>query len=137
MKSEAVVTNTVRYHAVGRRKCAVASVSLRTGDGKVMVNGRSWEGYFPREAWRLLVFQPFHATKTFGQYDVDARVVGGGLTGQAGALRHGISRALLLASAHLRPLLKKEGFLTRDSRTKERKKFGQKGARKRFQYSKR
>ncbi len=126
-----------RYYATGKRKNAVARVWLMPGEGKIIVNGKPSDEYFPRQAWKFLVFQPFHVTETVGRYNTVANVHGGGLTGQAGALRHGISKALLEASPTLRPSLKKEGLLTRDSRMKERKKYGQKGARKRFQFSKR
>ena len=126
-----------RYFATGKRKNSTARVYLEPGNGQVIVNGRPSDQYFPRQAWRYLVSQPFQVTETMGRYNTVANVFGGGLTGQAGALRHGISKALLEAAPQLRPRLKKEGLLTRDSRVKERKKYGQKGARKRFQYSKR
>ncbi len=126
-----------RYYATGKRKNAVARVWLMPGEGKVTVNGKPSDEYFPRQAWKFLVLQPFQVTETVGKYNTVANVHGGGLTGQAGALRHGISKALLEVSPTLRPPLKKEGLLTRDSRMKERKKYGQKGARKRFQFSKR
>lgn len=127
----------IRYFATGKRKNAVARVWLEPGDGKVIVNGRPSNEYFPRRAWKYLIEQAFQVTETVGRYDTVANVHGGGLTGQAGAVRHGISKALLEAAPQLRVRLKKEGLLTRDSRVKERKKYGQKGARKRFQYSKR
>ena len=126
-----------RYFATGKRKNAIARVWLESGDGKVIVNGRASNEYFPRRAWKYLIEQPFQVTETVGRYNTVANVKGGGLTGQAGAVRHGISKALLEAAPQLRARLKKEGLLTRDSRVKERKKYGQKGARKRFQYSKR
>jgi small subunit ribosomal protein S9 len=110
---------------------------MATGSGKITVNGRAFENYFPTETLRMVVNQPLAATSLAGKYDIRVNVVGGGPTGQAGAVRHGIARALLKADLNLRPTLKSEGLLTRDSREKERKKYGQPGARKRFQYSKR
>ncbi len=121
----------------GRRKTAVARVRLSTGSGKITVNGRAVESYFATENQRALVLQPLNATGLVGKYDVDVNVSGGGPIGQAGAVRHGIARALLNVDVALRPTLKAEGFLTRDPRMKERKKYGQPGARKRFQFSKR
>ncbi len=126
-----------RYFATGKRKNATARVWLEPGEGKITVNGRSSDEYFPRQVWKYLVIQPFQLTDTVGRYNAVALVHGGGLSGQAGALRHGISKALLEAVPQSRTALKKEGLLTRDPRVKERKKYGQKGARKRFQYSKR
>lgn len=126
-----------RYCATGRRKRAVARVILTAGPGAIVVNGLPSDQYFTRPAWRSAVALPFEISETVGQYDVDVNVYGGGLSGQAGAARHGISRALLAISPDLRLNLKKEGLLTRDSREKERKKYGQKGARKRFQWTKR
>ncbi len=123
--------------ATGKRKTAVARVRLRLGTGQIRVNGRPVEEYFPREALRILIQQPFLATDTAGRFDVLARVEGGGVTGQAGALRHGIARALEKLDPAARPPLKQSGFLTRDARKKERKKYGQRGARARFQFSKR
>lgn len=128
---------TTHHSATGRRKRAVARVILTSGKGTIVVNGLPSDQYFHRPAWRLAISLPFQVSETVGQYDANVNVCGGGLSGQAGAARHGISRALLLISPDLRPNLKKEGLLTRDSREKERKKYGQKGARKRFQYSKR
>ena len=125
------------FAGTGRRKNAVARVLLRPGDGKILINDRPYEEYFPREAWKLQVRQPLEATSLAGRYDVAVNVYGGGLSGQAGAVRHGIARALLQVNAGLRPLLKSDGFLSRDPRVKERKKYGQKGARRRFQFSKR
>jgi small subunit ribosomal protein S9 len=127
----------LRYTATGKRKCAVARVCLTPGEGKVVVNGRPYEAFFPRSTWQLLVLQPFEVTETRGKYDVTIKVAGGGLSGQAGAVRHGITKSLLEVSDAFRPALKKMGLITRDPRVKERKKYGQKGARKRFQYSKR
>jgi small subunit ribosomal protein S9 len=126
-----------KYLATGRRKRSVARVTLTAGKGLITVNGLSSEQYFPRPVWLLVLAQPFEASETVGQFDVRVNVCGGGLSGQAGATRHGISRALLSVLPNLRPSLKKEGLLTRDPREKERKKYGQKGARKKFQYSKR
>jgi small subunit ribosomal protein S9 len=125
------------YQGTGRRKTAVARVRLSTGSGKITVNGRPFENYFPTETLRMMVGQPFACTETSGSYDAHVNVAGGGPMGQAGAVRHGIARALLQADVTLRPRLKADGLLTRDPRMKERKKYGQPGARKRFQYSKR
>ncbi len=125
------------FAGTGRRKNAVARVLLRPGDGKILINDRPYEEYFPRETWKLQVRQPLEATSMAGRYDVAVNVYGGGLSGQAGAVRHGIARALLEVNAGLRPRLKTDGFLSRDPRVKERKKYGQKGARRRFQFSKR
>ncbi len=125
------------YLATGRRKRAVARVSLSSGKGTIMVNGVPSDQYFPRPAWRYFLAQPFLVSETSGQYDVRINVSGGGLSGQAAAARHGISKALLEISPQWRSPLKKEGLVTRDPREKERKKPGQKGARKRFQFSKR
>ena len=121
----------------GRRKTAVARVRLATGTGKIVINGRPFENYFPMESLRGVVTQPFTVTGSADKFDAQITVTGGGPAGQAGAVRHGIARALLTVDANLRPVLKAEGFLTRDPRMKERKKYGQPGARKRFQYSKR
>jgi small subunit ribosomal protein S9 len=125
------------FVATGRRKTAVARVRLCTGSGKITINGRSVESYFPIEDHRSIIVQPFVRTDNQGKFDVRINVSGGGPSGQADAVRHGISRALLLVDANLRPSLKSAGYLTRDPRTKERKKYGQPGARKRFQFSKR
>lgn len=121
----------------GRRKTATARIRLSVGTGKITVNGRAFENYFTVEQHRGAVLQPFVVTATTGKYDVAANVSGGGPSGQAGAVRHGIARALLTADPNFRPLLKADGLLTRDSRMRERKKYGQPGARKRFQFSKR
>lgn len=129
--------STVRYHAAGRRKNAVARIWLTPGQGNIVINRRTLEEYFPREVWKAQVRQPLEVTGLVGQYDVLANVQGGGLTGQAGAVRHGLARVLLKVDPQLKPQLKKEGLLTRDSRVKERKKYGLRGARRRFQYSKR
>lgn len=123
--------------ATGRRKTAVARVRLTPGSGKITVNGRLFEQYFPVEWLRLQALRPLVLTDSTGKYDVFANVKGGGPTGQAEALRHGLARALLQADPSLRKLLRSEGLLTRDARMRERKKYGQPGARKRFQYSKR
>lgn len=123
--------------ATGRRKEAVAEVRLKSGQGRIVVNGRTLETYFPRPTLQMIIQQPFTATQTVKQYDCVAHVHGGGLSGQAGALQHGISRALAASDAAVRVTLRKAGFLTRDPRAKERKKYGQKGARKRFQWTKR
>jgi small subunit ribosomal protein S9 len=125
------------FLGTGRRKTSVARVRLASGSGKIVVNGRAFETYFPTETLRMVVNQPLVVTSLAGKFDIRVNVQGGGPTGQAGAVRHGIARALLESDANLRPTLKSEGLLTRDSREKERKKYGQPGARKRFQYSKR
>jgi small subunit ribosomal protein S9 len=126
-----------RSYATGRRKNAVARVWLKPGTGKVTVNGREGAIYFARPVLRMMIAQPFGVTNRLGQYDVIATVTGGGLSGQAGAIRHGISRALTNREPGLRPLLKAGGYMTRDSRVVERKKYGKSGARRSFQYSKR
>ena len=128
---------TNEFLGTGRRKTAIARVRLATGSGKITVNGRAFENYFPLETQRSVVSQPLIVTATADKLDVRVNVTGGGPNGQAGATRHGISRALLQFDANLRPALKAEGFLTRDPRMRERKKYGQPGARKRFQFSKR
>jgi len=128
---------TNEFLGTGRRKTAIARVRLATGSGKITVNGRPVENYFPLDTLRATVTQPLTLTGTADKLDVRVNVTGGGPNGQAGATRHGISRALLKFDAALRPQLKKEGFLTRDPRERERKKYGQPGARKRFQFSKR
>jgi small subunit ribosomal protein S9 len=125
------------YAGTGRRKSAVARVILRPGNGTILINHRPYEEYFPRDAWKFQVRQPLEATSLMGRYDVSVNVAGGGLSGQAGAVRHGIARALLEVNTALRPKLKADGLLSRDPRVKERKKYGQKGARRRFQFSKR
>ncbi len=129
--------NDGEHYGTGRRKTAVARVYLRPGSGQMQVNGQSLEEFFPNKVLRMVVQQPLQITETSAQYDVLATVEGGGSAGQAGAVRHGIARALLVANAELRARLKEAGLLTRDPRKKERKKYGQPGARKRFQYSKR
>ncbi|MFP7171468.1 30S ribosomal protein S9 [Terribacillus sp. 7520-G] len=127
----------VQYYGTGRRKSSTARVRLVPGTGQVTVNNRSAEDYFPYETLRTIINQPLVATETAGNYDVLVNVSGGGFTGQAGAIRHGISRALLEADPEYRGTLKKAGFLTRDARMKERKKYGLKGARRAPQFSKR
>ena len=127
----------VQYQAVGRRKKAVARVRLVPGDGKIVINGRDIDDYFGLETLKMTVRQPLVLTSLEGRYDVLVNVYGGGLSGQAGALRHGISRALVKADPDLRPAIKKAGFLTRDPRMKERKKYGLKAARRAPQFSKR
>ncbi len=127
----------IQYRATGRRKRSVARVILTPGNGKIIVNGKSLEEYFPRETLRMILMQPLQVAGVVGKYDVVVNVVGGGLSGQAGAIRHGIARALVTFNPDLKPRLKKEGFLTRDPREVERKKYGQPKARKRFQFSKR
>jgi len=123
--------------ATGRRKSAVARVRLRLGNGQILVNGRPMAEYFPREALHVRIHSPFEAVGGEGRYDVLARIDGGGVAGQADALRHGISRALEKLDEQLRTPLKRRGLLTRDAREKERKKYGQRGARARYQFSKR
>lgn len=126
-----------RYCATGRRKEAVARVELKLGKGEFIVNKRLLENYFGREVSRMLIKQPLIAANLLSKFNISANVNGGGLSGQAGAIAHGISRALLKYDANLKPLLRKGHFLTRDPRMKERKKYGQKGARARFQWTKR
>ncbi|HLB95186.1 MAG TPA: 30S ribosomal protein S9 [Nitrospiria bacterium] len=127
----------LHYQATGRRKNAIARVRLMPGTGQIMINERSFEKYFPRESDRSILQKPLETTSMVGKYNVHANVQGGGSTGQAGAVRHGIARALLSIDPGFREALRKEGLLTRDPRVKERKKYGQRGARRRFQYSKR
>ena len=127
----------IQYYGTGRRKTSTARVYLRPGSGDIKVNRRSFDEYFPNEALRMIIRQPLSLTDTIGKFDILVNVDGGGTAGQAGAVRHGITRALLEFNADLRPTLKKAGLVTRDPRKKERKKYGQKGARKRFQFSKR
>ena len=126
-----------RAYATGKRKGAVARVWLKPGSGKIVVNTKSLEAYFARPVLRMLIQQPFAVSNRQGQYDVSCQVSGGGLSGQAGALRHGVSRALTFYEPELRGALKKGGFLTRDSRVVERKKYGRRKARRSFQFSKR
>jgi len=132
-----VAATIVQYLGTGRRKTSVARVFLRPGKGEIKVNNRAFENYFPTESARAMVRQPLAATETVDKFDLLILTDGGGVVGQAGAVRLGISRALVEFNAELRSRLKKLGFLTRDPRKHERKKYGQKGARKRFQFSKR
>jgi small subunit ribosomal protein S9 len=132
-----VAENQLQYYGTGRRKTSTARVFLRPGTGTFQVNGRSFDQYFPNETLKMLIRQPLAVTETTDKFDLVVRVDGGGVTGQAGALRHGIARALVSFSPELRPRLKESGFLTRDPREVERKKYGRPGARKRFQFSKR
>jgi small subunit ribosomal protein S9 len=127
----------LQYYGTGRRKTAKARVFLRPGSGGVTVNGQEFDTYFPNRVLRMVVNQPLLVTETTDKFDIYVTVIGGGSTGQAGAIRHGISRALLEYNGELRERLKVAGLLTRDPRMKERKKYGQKGARARFQFSKR
>ena len=129
--------STQVFYGTGRRKTSAARVRLTAGSGDVKVNGRSLEDYFARETLRLRSVEPLELTKSVGTTDVVVNVSGGGQTGQAEAIKHGISRALIAMNTELRPDLKRAGMLTRDARAKERKKYGQPGARKRFQFSKR
>ncbi|HNQ17682.1 MAG TPA: 30S ribosomal protein S9 [Smithellaceae bacterium] len=126
-----------RYYATGKRKSAIARVYMKTGSGNIVVNKRNFDEYFTRPSLKMVIKQPLEITGKKDQFDFYVNVIGGGVAGQAGAVKHGISKALLEYDAELRPILKKAGFLTRDARVKERKKYGQPGARKRFQFSKR
>lgn len=125
------------FYATGKRKSAIARVWMKPGAGKITVNEDELENYFSLDTARVMVFQPLELTGTVGQFDISVTVKGGGIIGQAGAIRHGITRALLAIKDESRAVLKKAGLITRDSRVKERKKYGQKGARKKFQFSKR
>ena len=125
------------YYGTGKRKTAVARTWLKPGKGSMTINQRDVDDYFRRETAKMIVEQPLVLTDTYGSFDVNVNVSGGGISGQAAAVRHGISKALLQVNPEFRPILKRAGFVTRDSRIKERKKYGQKGARARFQYSKR
>jgi small subunit ribosomal protein S9 len=127
----------IKYSALGRRKSSIARVNVFSGSGKITVNSKPVDTYFPRETLRMIIRQPIELVGATGKHDITAKVDGGGLTGQAGAVRLGIARALVKMDADLRGKLKKEGYLTRDPREVERKKYGLKGARKRFQFSKR
>lgn len=126
-----------RFYATGKRKNAIARVWLRPGTGACLINNRPMDVYFGRQTSRMVIMQPFELTQTVGRFDVIANVCGGGLSGQAGAIKHGISKALLEVDTAYRSPLKSAGFLTRDSRVKERKKYGRRGARASFQFSKR
>jgi small subunit ribosomal protein S9 len=125
------------YYATGRRKSAIARTWLKSGSGNIIINKRPVDNYFSVQSFRDTMLQPLVLTDNLGKYDIMVTVKGGGCAGQAGAIRHGITRALILSDADLRSPLKKAGFVRRDSRVKERKKYGQKGARARFQFSKR
>ncbi len=127
----------IQYYGTGRRKTSTARVYLRPGSGDVKVNKKAFEQYFPNETLRMIIRQPLQLTETTNKFDIFVNVAGGGPAGQAGAIRHGITRALMEFNADLRRALKQAGLVTRDPRIKERKKYGQKGARKRFQFSKR
>jgi small subunit ribosomal protein S9 len=127
----------IQYYGTGRRKTSTARVYLRPGAGEVVVNHKTFAQYFPNETLRMIIRQPLQLTETANKFDILVNVAGGGPSGQAGAIRHGITRALIEFNADLRPTLKHAGLVTRDPRIKERKKYGQKGARKRFQFSKR
>jgi small subunit ribosomal protein S9 len=131
------VPETIQNYGTGRRKSATARVFIKPGTGEITVNKRRFEDYFQNETHRMVIRQPLHLTDSVGKYDILINVDGGGIAGQAGAVRHGITRALMDLNPEFRPRLKKAGFVTRDPRAKERKKYGQKGARKRFQFSKR
>jgi small subunit ribosomal protein S9 len=126
-----------QFYGTGRRKTSTARVYLRPGTGNIQINRKAFDVYFPNETLRMIIRQPLQLTETAGKFDILVNVAGGGPAGQAGAVRHGITRALMEFNADLRPTLKQAGLVTRDPRIKERKKYGQKGARKRFQFSKR
>ena len=132
-----MATKELLVSAVGRRKVAIARVRMKPGTGEFVVNDRTLDEYFGRETSKMILKQPLEVVEQLGKVDIDVNVCGGGLSGQAGAIRHGISRCLLKLNPDYRPPLKKAGFLTRDARAVERKKYGQPGARKRFQFSKR
>lgn len=127
----------IMFFGTGRRKTSVARVLIKPGEGKIMVNGKPAENYFKRDTLQMVIKQPLEMAQATDKFDISVNVEGGGISGQAGAVRHGITRALLQFDEELRAKLKKSGFLTRDSRAKERKKYGQRGARARFQFSKR
>jgi len=132
-----VAEQTTRYYSTGKRKNAVAKVWLVPGDGAISINKKTPHEYLRRATLEALILQPFEATDTLGRYSVTAKTLGGGIAGQAGALRHGISKALVEADPELRPVLRRGGYLTRDPRVKESKKYGRKRARRGFQFSKR
>lgn len=127
----------IQYYGTGRRKTSTARVYLRPGTGEIKINRKAFDQYFPNQALRMVIRQPLTLTDTASKFDIVVNVAGGGPAGQAGAVRHGITRALMVFNSDLRPALKDAGLVTRDPRQKERKKYGQKGARKRFQFSKR
>ena len=131
------MSSDIQYYGTGRRKESTARVYLRPGSGQITVNKRAFENYFPNETLRMIIRQPLQLTETGNRFDIFVNVNGGGVSGQAGAVRHGITRALLEFNSELRTRLKRAGFVTRDPRAKERKKYGQRGARARFQFSKR
>ena len=126
-----------RWYGTGRRKESTARVWIMAGDGQIKINERPFDEYFPRESWRVMMQQPLDLVEQRGKLNIMVNVKGGGLSGQAGAVRHGLTRALMVMNPEFRPPLKKAGFVTRDPRTVERKKYGRPGARKRFQFSKR
>jgi small subunit ribosomal protein S9 len=125
------------FYATGRRKCAVARVWMMPGSGKILINRRDIDDYFGRATSKMIVRQPLELTEMIGRYDIFVNVAGGGLSGQADAIRHGVTRSLMKINGSFRPALKKQGYVTRNPRIKERKKYGQRGARARFQFSKR
>ena len=131
------MADVIQNYGTGRRKSATARVFIKPGTGEIVVNKRKFEDYFTNEVHRMVIRQPLHLTDSVGKFDILVNVDGGGMAGQAGAVRHGITRALVELNPEFRTRLKKAGFITRDPRVKERKKYGQKGARKRFQFSKR
>ena len=131
------MAETIQNYGTGRRKSATARVFMRPGTGEIIVNKRKLEDYFDNEVHRMVIRQPLHLTDSVGKFDILVNVDGGGKAGQAGAVRHGVTRALMDFNPEFRTRLKRAGFVTRDPRAKERKKYGQKGARKRFQFSKR
>ncbi|MBW1811586.1 MAG: 30S ribosomal protein S9 [Deltaproteobacteria bacterium] len=131
------MSEVMQWYATGKRKSAIARVWMLPGNGNIVINKRPIDEYFGRATLKMILSEPFELTETIGKYDLKVNVCGGGLAGQAGAIRHGITRALLEVNPQFRSILKKVGLITRDSRVKERKKYGQPGARKRFQYSKR
>lgn len=131
------MADTIQNYGTGRRKSATARVFIKPGTGEIVVNKRKFEDYFQNETHRMVIRQPLHLTDSVGKFDILVNVDGGGPAGQAGAVRHGLTRALVDLNPEFRSRLKKAGFITRDPRAKERKKYGQKGARKRFQFSKR
>jgi small subunit ribosomal protein S9 len=132
-----LVTTQTYDRGTGKRKCAIAQVKLFSGKGEIVINGKPYDDFFPRLEHRRNIEQPFKTTDTVGKYHVEIKVTGGGVTGQAEAIRHGIARALVATNEQFRPMLRQEGLLTRDARVKERKKYGLKRARKAPQYTKR
>jgi small subunit ribosomal protein S9 len=131
------MTETQKWYATGKRKSAIARVWMQPGNGEIIINKKPVDEYLARPTLRMIIEEPFDLTETRGKYDIKVNVCGGGKAGQAGAIRHGITRVLMMVNPQHRATLKKAGMITRDSRVKERKKYGQPGARKRFQYSKR